>query len=358
MNITFTVPAMMFGGAERVISILSNCWVSMGHNVNILIVGSNPECVYELDKQINVRCIGGLKGRPGIAHFNLMRSIRHEVLKCNTDIAISFIADTFAYTALSLVGTNIPLIYSERGDPSKRIHRKGMKIYHKIIEKFADGTVFQIEGAKQFFSKRIRKNSVVILNPFNTEKLPDYDFENRKKEIVTMGRVCSQKNQSLLIDAFSLIANEFSDYVLKIYGEGELKETLQKQIDELGLSGQVELMGAQKDVLNKINKASLFVLSSDYEGLPNALIEAMCIGIPSVSTDCSPGGARALIENGENGLIVPCNDAKSLADAMKKVLSDDDLARKFSINGKKIANRMESRKIAEKWLEFLSEEVL
>lgn len=357
MNITFVTPGMNYGGAERVISLLSNQWVAMGHNVNLLIVGENPTCVYYLDEKIKVRCIGGLKGKPIIAHFNLVRKIKKEIHSFNTDVTVSFMNDTCAYTAMALKGTKIPLFYSERNDPTK-VNQRGIdKIYRKIVEKRADGIVFQTNGAKSYYSKKVQKKSKVILNPFNASNLPEYDFENKEKEIVSVGRLQPQKNHALLIDAFSLISDKFKDYTLKIYGDGILREDLQRQINELGLENQVILMGAHQDVLNKINKASLFAFSSDYEGLPNALIEAMCIGIPSVSTDCSPGGARELIENEENGLLVPCNDATALADAMEKVLVNEELARTFSINGKKIADRMESRKIAEKWLEFISKEV-
>ena len=354
MNITFVTPGMNYGGAERVISILSNQWVSMGHNVNLLIIGDNPECVYHLNEKINVKCIGGLKGKPIIAHLNLIKEIKKEILLFNTDIAVSFMNDTCAYVALALRGTRIPLFYSERNDPTRVNQRKIDKIYRRIVEKYSNGIVFQTEGAKSYYKKSVQDKSTVILNPFNAENLPNYNFENREKEIVSVGRLQPQKNQKLLIDAFALIAKDFPDYKLKIYGDGQLKEELQNQIDEYGLTEQIILMGAHKDIFDKISTASLFVLSSDFEGLPNTLIEAMCIGIPSVSTDCSPGGARELITDEENGFVVPCNDADKLANAMKKVLTDNELARKFSSAGKKIAERMECGKIAERWIEFIN----
>ena len=353
MNITFITPGMTYGGAERVISILSNKWVMMGHNVNILIVGENQDCVYCLDDRLKVNYLGGLKGRPIIAHFNFIRAIKKEILSFGTDVAISFMNDACAYTVLALMGTKIPLFYSERNDPTRVNQRKIDKIYRKIVESSAKGFVFQTKGAKAYYKKSVQSRSTVILNPFDTENLPVYDFHNREKEVVSVGRLEVQKNQKLLIDAFALISEEYAEYKLKIYGHGSLKNDLQRQIDKYGLSERILLMGAHKDIFNKISKASLFVLSSDFEGLPNTLIEAMCIGIPSVSTDCSPGGARELINNGENGFVTPCNDAAALAEAMKKVLSDGKLAENFSLEGRKIAERMVSDKIAKDWLEFI-----
>ena len=354
MNITFVTPGMNYGGAERVISILSNQWVSMGHNVNLIIIGENPECVYTLDNAVKVHCIGGLSGKPVISHIKLIKKIKKCILDFKSDVVISFMNDSCAYSALALGHTKIPLFYSERNDPTRVNQRKIDKLYRKIVENKSKGIVFQTNGAKSYYKKSVQNKSMVILNPFDTQNLPEYNFDNREKTIVSVGRLQPQKNQALLIDAFALIAKDFPDYTLKIYGDGVLKEELQNQIAKAGLGNQVILMGAHKDVLNKINTSSLFVLSSDFEGLPNALIEAMCIGIPSVSTDCSPGGARELIEDGENGFVVPCNDAQALADAMKKVLSDNELARKFSVEGKKISNRMESKEIAEKWLDFIN----
>lgn len=350
MKIVFVLPRLGFGGAERVVSVLANEFIKMNNDVRIILTSGDDTCVYPLDSKIDV-CITG-KGLGVIKNWLSYRKLCKEY---DADVVIAFM-DTISIMACTFMCfSKIPVIASERNDPSAKSRKMSLlfRVLGWISKYFMAGYVFQSNGAKACYSKVAQKKSCIILNPFNTENLPEYDFENREKEIVTMGRLHPQKNHKLLIDAFAIIADEFKDYKLKIFGDGELKETLQKQIDELGLGGQVELMGAQKDILNKINKASLFVLSSDYEGLPNALIEAMCVGIPSVSTDCSPGGAREIIEDGENGFIVPCNDAQALAKAMKKVLSDNDLAHKFSIEAKKISKRMESKNIAREWLDFI-----
>ncbi len=355
MNITFVTPGMNYGGAERVISILSNQWVTMGHIVNILIVGEDDKCVYTLNEQINVYCIGGLKGKPIISHLNLINKIRKAIKAFDTEVAISFMNDVCAYTALALLNTKIPLIYSERNDPTRVNQRKIDKIYRRIVEKMANGFVFQTNGAKSHYRMSVQKKSTVILNPIDTSNMPVYDFKNRKKEIVSVGRLQPQKNQKLLIDAFALLTNEFNGYKLKIYGEGVLRNELQEQIDGYGLSDRIFLMGAHKDIFDKISSASLFVLSSDFEGLPNTLIEAMCIGIPSVSTNCSPGGAAEIISDGENGIIVPCNDAEALAKAIKEILVDEEKALSFSNEAKKINNQVNLENISIKWIKFIEE---
>ena len=149
---------------------------------------------------------------------------------------------------------------------------------------------------------------------------------------------------------FSLIADEFPDYSLIIYGEGSLRKELESYVKEKNLQGRVFLPGAKDNIQERIKDASLFVLSSDYEGIPNALIEAMAIGLPCVSTDCSPGGAKELIESGENGLIVECENPKLLAAAVKSMMVEREESRRMGTQARLIRNRVDKHQIADSWL--------
>ena len=142
---------------------------------------------------------------------------------------------------------------------------------------------------------------------------------------------------------------------LSVYGAGHLREQLEQLKIELGIDTQIQLMGEKADIHSRICTAKAFVMSSDYEGLPNALMEAMSIGLPCISTDCSPGGARMLIKNRENGIIVPCDDADALAAALKEVLTDRNLARTIGNNAVSLRNKVDSRSIAHAWLSLLGE---
>ena len=162
-----------------------------------------------------------------------------------------------------------------------------------------------------------------------------------------------QKNQKLLINAFSELAKKIPDYTLVIYGEGSLRKELEKFIESKGLKDRIFLPGAKNNIQEYIKDASLFVLSSDYEGIPNALIEAMAIGLPCVSTDCSPGGARELITNGENGVIVECRNSNELATAMARLLTDRESAKKMGTNAKKIYTRVDKNLVCNRWLDLI-----
>ena len=353
MRYLFVAPGMRFGGAERVMSILANEWNSRGEKVRFFLTGTPAKSNYPLRDGIKIVSSfeAGQKARfEQIVHI---REIRKECLNWKPDVVISFYNDICALTAIAIRGLNIPLIYSERNDPNKVNQRAVDKFYRKIVEHKANKFVFQTEGAKKCYPDKVQRKSRVILNPMNTSAFPTHDFTNEEKTIVSVGRLEAQKNQMLLIDAFSIIIKQIPDFRLVIYGEGKLRETLEDCIKQKGLQGRVFLPGAKNGIQDYIKNSALFVLSSDYEGIPNALIEAMAIGLPCVSTDCSPGGARELIVNEKNGLLVPCDDAEKLASAMIKMIQDRELAKRCGENAHEIRGRVEASLIADKWLEFI-----
>ena len=353
MKILFTTPGMTFGGAERVISILCNEWTKRGHSVEIVLTGEDSNCVYPLSDQILLTCLGGLNHDLHFPHIDLLKRVRKEILSAQPDVVISFMNDVCAYTAIAMYGMKIPLIYSERNDPNKVNQSKKDKLYRRIVEKRADKIVFQTDGAKACYSKKVQDKSCVILNPLDLTRIPEYDFKQTRPEIVTVGRLEPQKNQKILIEAFSKVKDMFPEYCLKIYGSGQLENQLKEQIERLNLSERVFLMGNSTSVLQDIKTARLFVLTSDFEGLPNALIEAMAMGIPCISTDCSPGGARMLIQNGDNGILVPCADAGKLSEAIIIALKNQEYSEKMGNNAFRVRNRVNADHIVAQWLDCI-----
>ena len=204
----------------------------------------------------------------------------------------------------------------------------------KILYPLADGFVFQTKEAQEYFDKKIQKKSVIIPNPINEEFICEPYNGEREKKIVTVGRLEEQKNHKMLIKAFSKLPEGLSEYKLIIYGEGSLRPELEKQIKELNLLGRVFLPGQVDDVKNRIYKAGLFVLSSNYEGMPNALMEAMALGVPCASTDCPCGGPRFLIKNEYNGLLYNVNNELELKLAINKIIGDEELSKKISKNAR------------------------
>ena len=354
MKILFVSAGMLFGGAERVTSILTDEWGKRGHETKILVTRTEAISKYPLsDKVTLVSCYDNVS-KAKIGQIAIIKKVREICKEWKPDVVISFYNDLCALSALAITGLHIPLIYSERNDPNKTNQRKSDHLYRKIVEHRADKIVFQTKGAKKCYSKSVQDKSVVILNPLDTAGYPIHDFSHERKEIVTVGRLEPQKNQKLLMDAFSLIADEFADYSLVVYGEGSLREELEAYIKEKRLQDRVFLPGAKSNIQDYIKDAELFVLSSDYEGIPNALIEAMAIGLPCISTDCSPGGARELIQNGTNGVIVPCGDFNELEKQMRRLIIDRELAKEIGCKALDIRTRTGKSIIADAWLQVLT----
>ena len=217
----------------------------------------------------------------------------------------------------------------------------------------ADGIVFQTPEAKACFSEKIQNKSVIIPNMVNEIFYSTAKKANRKN-VVTAGRLSSGKNHKLLIEAFAKIKGNGADDLV-IYGEGELRSALEEMVRQRGLDGRVFLPGAVTDVAGMLSAAKLFVLSSDYEGMPNALMEAMAMGLPCISTDCPCGGPHMLIEDGKDGLLVPVNDAEALAQAIQTLLQDEALADGLGANAQTKLKKCDPATIAGKWLEYIKQ---
>ncbi|MBR6632983.1 MAG: glycosyltransferase family 4 protein [Clostridia bacterium] len=355
MNISFVVPNMGFGGAERVISILSKGLTEKGHRVTIGIINAVPQSVaYTLDSRVKVEHIQSYRMHSLKGVKSTLSNIEKFLRQTDTEIALCFANSVCALVSIVCKKMKLPLIFSERNDPRRYLTKISYKLLQKLILKNVKYVVFQTEGAKNLYPKKIRKNSVVILNPLDVSRMPDYYEGERRKVIVSVGRLQEQKRTDVLIDAFAMIADRHPDYTLELYGKGNLLEELKALVESHSLTDRVRFMGTSSTIFEDINNASLFVLTSDFEGLPNALLEAMALGLPCVSTRCSPGGAEELIEDKVNGYLVPCGDAVALAERMDSMLCDYDESLIVGKEALKIRNRAELQVIIDAWEKYIN----
>ena len=340
------------GGAERQITLLANVMAKRGHEVHFLVLSEFSKR-YPINDKVKVYDLTDAENsivHPIVGRYIALKRVYKDI---RPDITIHYNLQS-AYLTLAM-SKNIycKAIYSERGDPYDKEYSGLLGRIRDWTVKRLDGLVFQSEGARDFFDDLVKEKSVVIHNsvevPIDKYPIPI----TRTKRIVSVGRLHEQKNYSLLIDAFAKIANAFSEYELVIYGDGELREKLQEQIDKYQLRQRINMLPACKDIWDKIRDASLFVLSSDYEGMPNALMEAMALGIPSIATDCRPGGARTLIEDGVNGFVVPLRNVDALANMMSYVLSNPNVAKTISNGGRQITLTHDEERTFNKWEKFL-----
>lgn len=315
-KILMFIPSMGSGGAERVIATLANELTIRDYKITILTLTSS-ESFYPLKTKVNIESAGYTINRKNkliknidMLYYGLKSLVffRRYILKNQPDIILSFLTHTNIISLIHHIFNNrIPLIISERADPKERSLM--IRIITKYLYQFADVLVCQGSKVTKFFPKKMQHKIKIIPNPIDKNSIVSEVPTKRRKAIVGIGRLFPQKNFSLLIESFYKIKDEFPEYVLEIYGEGYLREELQEKINRLKLNNRVFLMGKKRNVMKFVYDAELFVLSSDFEGFPNALIEAMANGLPVISTDFSTGIARELINN-ENGIVVPVGDKR------------------------------------------------
>ena len=366
MKILFNCLSMEKGGAERVISVLSNKFIESNQVTLVTLIKSKPK--YKLDKRIKLLQIDEdeyLKARKikkkliKLSYHRLTKLLK-VVIKERPDIIISFLPEPsmriMLLKKLSKKIRDIPTIISIRNNPETEYKNKFIYAVMKYLYKDVDTMVLQTKEAKEYFSKIIKneKKLVVISNPINEKFLIEKPYEGeRDKIIVTVGRLEKQKNQKLLIEAFKKVESKHTDYKLLIYGEGSLQKELQEYVDELKLADKVIFKGKKDDIEKEIFKAGIFVLSSDYEGMPNALMEAMALGLPCISTDCPCGGPRTLIDNNNNGILVKVNDSEKMAEAINFLIENKNEAQQMGKKANKIKDKCSLNKIYKKWIEVI-----
>ena len=243
------------------------------------------------------------------------------------------------------------LIISERN--AKNYYTTLKKLMMKYSVKKTDGLVVQTEEIGEWFKS---KNKIVIPNAINKNiVLNQVEKIKKEKKIVSVGRLEKQKNYPMLIKAFNIFSKKYSDYILEIYGIGNEEKNLKKIVNKYKLQDKVAFKGYVNNISEQIYNSSMFVMTSDYEGISNALIEAMCIGLPCISTDCDGGGAREVIKNNENGILIPKNDVLKLAQSMEKIIENPDFAEFISNNAKMLNNTLSYEKIYSKWLDYIKD---
>lgn len=347
MKILFLQTKIDYSGASKILTWVANCYADAGHEVVILTYRDDVE------HQILSPTVKHEHIKLEYGNFKIVQiissvlSLRKYLKKYQFDIAFAFLSPS----QIRLIGASLFLktkvIFSQRGDPYY-----GSNKLLNYIYRLADKCVFQTKQARDYYPVSVKKKSVIIPNFIEDSGIP-WNGE-RKKTIVNVARLdIKQKRQDLLIEAFSKIAMDYPEYVLQLYGTGEDEKQLRKLAEPMG--ERIQFMGLSRNIYRDIKNASLFVLSSDFEGIPNALLEAMSMGLPCISTDCSPGGAKLLIQNGINGLLVDRNKPKKLEAAMRYMLENREEAEKMAKNAVKVKYRFAPEVIAKCWLELLKE---
>lgn len=344
----FFIGTLGQGGGERVISILTKKMQEDGLPVEILIY-HDEDPFYELHPDVKLTRVRAQTGSKNILK-NLLWMRRY--FRENADVVISFLAP---FNMLALVATaflKLKVIVADRNDPRFVPGNPMVRKARDFLYRFADGIVLQTTHNQAYFSKTVQRKSAVIYNPIDLGDKAGLALRtDKKKRIVSVGRLMPQKNQIMLLEVFARLRQQYPEHTLTIYGEGPARQDLEAEIARLGLTGAVELPGSVKDVHDRMADAQLFVLPSNYEGMPNALIEAMCLGLPVISTKVS--GATDLV-NGENGLLTKVGDGEALYNAMARMLAEEALRASCARQAARLNDELQPQQILTQWTEFIA----
>lgn len=346
-NITFITDSLKTGGAERVISIMANYWARQGKNVSILTLKQKAP-FYAIDSEINYIELGITKKSgfffDGIVNGILqVRTIEKKLKDLKTEVVISFFADINVISIMAARKADIPIIISERNNPSFVNLSYKWIIARRLFYRFADFLVVQTKEVKSFYRK-FGIDVISIPNPVSEYKT---DTTKKNKTILAVGKLEEQKGFDLLMEAFKK-ANLPPEWKLKIVGDGSLKNYLIQYKDKLGLDEKVYFAGKVKNIMEVYNNSSVFVLSSIYEGFPNVLIEAMSAGLPVISFNCK-FGPEEIIEHNENGILVQARDTTKLAKEIRDLVNNEKKRNRLGKNAGKVKEKYSCQTIMEKW---------
>ena len=349
----FVTGCMANGGAERVISVLANSLI-MKYSVYVLAIFED-KIDYELNSEIKYIPLNLPRNMHGM-HRNIYRTrlMRNEIKRIDPDIIVSFLSKVNIFTVLATVNTKYKLILSERNDPRKEPDKASMRFLRNVLYYLGKKNyfVFQTAYAQECFGKKIQKRSKIIFNPIKPN-LPNRYSGEREKRIVTVARLDREKNISMLIEAFSIIKRKYPEYILEIYGQGFMEAELKRLCIKLKVQNSVFFRGFCKDVHEKIVKAMIFVIPSDFEGISNSMIEALAMGIPSISTDSPAYGARTFIKNGINGFLINVGDLNALVDRIEEIILNKEKRELLSINAYKINSILNVNSVVNQWEEMM-----
>lgn len=350
-HVAFYIGSLKKGGAERVFVNLASWFLARGYEVT-MVTQYQKENEYELPEGVT-RVLSDLTpeeegGRLGNL-FRRYRKLRRIFKETGADLVLSTIGKNNFMAILTNAFLPTKVVVSVVAEPTEEYPNALMRFLAKTLFYFADGIVMQTTDAVRFFQKSLQKKCVILKNSLN----PDFvrpRFEGaRPQDIVAVGRMDDNKNQRMAIRAFEKIAGQFPEARLILYGDGPLRETLQTEVSKSPLAGRVLFPGRVTDVPERIGRAYAFVLTSFTEGMPNTLIEAMSLGLACISTDCPCGGPRDLIRDGENGFLVPVNDAEALARRLAGLLADPEKAGRIGKEAAKLGQAYAPEKVNAEW---------
>lgn len=358
-KIMLVIPTNTSGGAERVLCQLANYFAKKDIEVTFVNFDSESN-FYTLNQNVNyVKLQTEFKSKKKIykvleapvREIQRFAKINSLINKFKPDVVLPFCEMAEVLTIPNCLIQKVPFCISVRNDYSE--YYWYMKMLSKLTYSKAKLVVCQTKAVEKMLLESVRCNTTVIYNPLDEttyDKTLDTIFE-RKHTFINVGRLTQQKNQKLLIKAFAKVSEAYPDYCLYIYGRGELREELQDLIRDLHMEDRVLLKGVLNNAIKENRYATAFVMSSDFEGFPNTLVEAMANGIPSISTDFSTRAAKQLLKDGDCGWLVDVGNEEQLAAAMINIIENPAMAQEKASKGLYVREYLATDAVCQQWID-------
>lgn len=357
MKITFVIYGLGSGGAERAVSGLANYWVKE-HSVSIItLVKSKP--FYAVEAKVKLHhCLENAKTTTNTSKslkdgYTRLKKLKELLKKDKPDVVISFMTKTNIYALWAAKSLNIPCIVSERANHELNRLPRFHEWLRNVSYKRLSALVVQTQGNQQYYARTIPVSKIKVIPNAVAQTLQTNRTlvnEGSEKIILNVGAFRKAKAQDVLLKAFAMLPP--NPWKLLFLGQGPFLENQQGLAKNLGIADKVQFLGAKKDVASYYNQAKLFVFTSEHEGFPNALLEALYFGLPCISTDC-PHGPADMISDGENGFLVPVGNVDALAERMKQLMNSEKLQATFRKNAIISTRKYEMEPIAAQWMEVI-----
>lgn len=365
MQIAFFIYSLSGGGAERVTIHMAEYWAKKNHNVTIFTMASTEDNRYQIPNSVTLVSLeidGSSRGLLTAVWSNIRRLhiLRKAIQKQNPDIIISMMSTANVMTGIACLGLKTKSIGSERSYPGYDHSGRQWEFLKRYTYRFLNTLVTQTADGKRWILEHTNAqrvvtipNPIVLPLPVNHPVIAPPSKKNRKY-IIGTGRLVELKQFHHLIKVFAKISTDFESWDLAIVGEGEIMADLQNLTSQLGVQDRVTLPGRVGNISDWYLAADLFVMTSETEGFPNALIEAMAHGVAPISYDCLTG-PRDIIEQGVNGLLVNANDQIDLENQIRELLTNDQKRKDMATAGKKIKETLAINSIMARWDEVIAD---
>jgi glycosyltransferase involved in cell wall biosynthesis len=354
VHIGCVIASLGSGGAERVMLTLCEAWAARGDTVTLFTFDDDQQDFFAVPTGVeraalNIAGVSSSIIDAARANIRRVRILRGALRSLPFDVIVSFTDRTNVSTLLAARGLGVPIIISERTDPRHHDIGAVWSALRRIVYPSAAVLVVQTEHIRTWAETQVSSTKVrVIGNPLREITAPVAAAGARPNTIAAVGRLVSSKGFDVLLSAFSLVKRQHPAWRLVISGEGPQRALLESQVSELGLDSSVSLSGRTSNVNSVLAEAAVFVLSSRYEGFPNALLEAMASGCACVATDCDSGPSD-LLQNGDVGLLVPVDDPNALAEAMMRLMANPTYRSQLGDAARVSTGRFALTRILQEW---------